>query len=428
MQIVLIVYYYPPINSSGGKRAEALSKYFVEFGHKVTVITPSKSRRDGEFSEEIPQGVNLIEMDCLGREHQSVDAGTDYEPMYSGRRSWKRRLKDLVMNFLGQIPDPRLPFSLSFLSPWLNVRARESLQQADIIIGSTPPWPMVLATLFCKWRFRKPSILDYRDHFSECHEMPGGVIAKWLERVIDHKLVRTADYVVCISEPMARYYNTITPNVTTILNGYDHEVINAARQSLPDRLSDQKVHIRYMGIISPGRIPHNILQALVMLRQRRPEFFNQLSFEFYGTASLVKDALEAKYPTIEDAFSFFDPVPYLDSMKKIIDADFLLFSETSSRKTLSAQGILTTKLFEYIGSGRPILADISIETLAGQFLNRCGAQHVIGQSPELFLAVFEEESFYKRHPDVVSEFSVSLSRKVQAAQYLKLISKIVETP
>lgn len=48
MHIVLIAYYYPPINSSGAKRAEALSKYFCAFGHHVTVITTRKTRADGD--------------------------------------------------------------------------------------------------------------------------------------------------------------------------------------------------------------------------------------------------------------------------------------------------------------------------------------------------------------------------------------------
>lgn len=428
MRIVLIVHYYPPINSSGAKRAEALSKYFTAFGHEVTVITPRKSRADGEFTEVVPSGVHLIEMDWLGRDRPSVAEGGQFEPMYSGKSSWKRQAKDWVMKKMGQIPDPRLPFSLSFLSPWLAEPAKLALSSADIVIGSTPPWPMVLAARICKWRFGKPCILDYRDHFSECHEMPGGPFAKWLEKIIDRRLVRSADHVVCISEPMSMYYGTIAPEVTTILNGYDHELIDAARANLPARNVDNKIRIRYMGIVSPGRVPHNLLQALVLLQQRSPQAFERLSIEFFGNAALIEEALQTQYPGIGSAFSFKAPVPYLTSMQKIIEADYLLFSETSSQRTLSAQGILTTKLFEYIGSGRPILGDISTETLAGRLLKRCGEQHVVGRSPELFLAAFENSAFYTRQPDVVSNVTVSLSRKAQALQYAELAAGIVGKP
>lgn len=425
MNIVLIAHYYPPINSSGAKRAEALSKYFTAFGHSVSVITPSKTRADGDFTEKVPNGVKLIELNWLGRERPSVHDGAKFEPMYIGKPSWKRRAKDWVMAKLGQVPDPRLPFAMSFLSPWLALRARRALQEADIVIGTTPPWPMVLAALLCKWRFGKRCILDYRDHFSECHEMPGGEFAKWLERVIDRRMVRSADHVVCISEPMSSYYRTLTPAVTTILNGYDHELLDDARLQAPKLSTDGKIRIRYMGTVSPGRVPHNVLRALVLLREQNPDAFARIRIEFFGNAALIQEALQTRYLGIESAFAFIPPVPYLKSLQKMIEADYLLFSETSSQQTLSAQGILTTKLFEYIGSGRPILGDISTETLAGGLLKRCGAQNIVGQSPDLFLAAFEDPAFYIRKPDTVSHLSTSLSRRAQAEQYIALAQDIV---
>lgn len=424
MRIVLIAHYYPPINSSGAKRAESLSKYFTALGHGVTVITTRKRRSDGEFTEQVPKGVQLVELDGFGREQPSVDAGGTFEPMYSDRPSWKRRLKDRVMVMFGQLPDPRLPFSLAFLFPWFAKRAEDAIRQADIVIGTTPPWPMALAALFCKLRFGKRCILDYRDHFSECHEMPGGRLAKWLEKVIDRRLVNAADHIVCISEPMSLYYRSLTPNVGTILNGYDHEILEEAR-AVAQIIQDGKVRIRYMGIVSPGRVPHNLLKAIIKLKSQRPELFNHLQFEFFGNAAIIQDIVENNYPEISKAFYFFSSVRYFESLKKIVEADYLLFSETSSIKTLSAQGILTTKLFEYIGSDRPILADISEDTLAGGLLRQCGEQHVVSQSSELFFNVISNPSFYKRKPDKKSPMSTSLSRKYQAIQYADLVQKIV---
>lgn len=424
MRIVLIAHYYPPINSSGAKRFESLSKYFTALGHDVTVITTRKHRTDGAFTEAAPNGVQVIELDGIGREKPSVDDGKIFEPRYASRPSWKRRLKDRVMAILGQVPDPRLSFALAFLSPWLAKRAKYAIQQADIVIGTTPPWPMVLAALLCKMRFGSRCILDYRDHFSECHEMPGGRFAKWLEKIIDRRLVNAADKIVCISDPMSRYYNSLTANVETILNGYDHDKMEIARAA-SRVIQDDKVRIRYMGAVSPGRVPHNILKASVALRAQQPELFDRLRFEFYGNAALIQDAVNNSYPEISSAFYFFSPVSYSESLKKIIEADYLLFSETSSNATLSAQGILTTKLFEYIGSDRPILADISAETLAGNLLSSCGGWHFISQSPEFFFNEISRQDFFERKSDYSSPVSMSLTRKYQADRYIDLISRIV---
>jgi hypothetical protein len=257
-----------------------------------------------------------------------------------------------------------------------------------------------------------------------CHEMPGSRFAKCLEKVIDRKLVNAADHIVCISDPMAQYYRSFALNVDTILNGYDHEILEEARAAC-QVIQDGQVRIRYMGSVSPGRIPHNVLKAVVELRTQKPELFDRLRFEFFGNAALIQNALKSIYPEIASAFYFFAPVSYLDSLKKTIEADYLLFSETSSKETLSAQGILTTKLFEYIGSGRPVLADISASTLAGDLLCKCGEQHIVSQSPEFLFNAISQTSFYEREPDQYSPQAASLSRKFQASKYANIIQKIV---
>lgn len=425
MQIVLIAHYYPPINSAGAKRAESLSKYFTSFGHEVTVLTTRKSRADGAFTESVPLGVRLIELNWAGREASSDKMVGDFEPRYSSAPSWMRRLKDRVMAVLGQIPDPRLPLAFAFLSPWFSKSAQEAIRKSDIVIGTTPPWPMILAAILCKFRFGARCILDYRDHFSECHEMPGGKVAKWLEKFIDRRLANAADHVVCISEPMSNYYRSFTPNVHTILNGYDSEIMDAALRAR-HILSDGMVRIRYMGNLSPGRIPHNVLRALIELRTMKPNLFQRLRFEIFGNSSLLHEVLLTVYPDILNAFSFFPPVHYFESLKKICEADYLLFSETSSKNTLSAQGILPTKLFEYIGSGRPVLGDISPDTLAGSLLLKSDDKHIVGDSSNVFLSAMLQATFYERIPDINSQMRASLSRQTQTLKYTELIRSKIE--
>ncbi len=423
--MVFIVHYFPPVNSSGAKRIEAISKYLATEGHSITVITTKKTSSDGAFTEVLPVGVNVIELSFLGRDANSAELDGTFEPMYTGKPSWRRRVKDFVLRVLGQIPDPRLSFALSFASPFLSKRAVRALSSADVVVGSAPPWPMLLAAVLCKKRYNVPCVLDYRDQFSECHEMPGGPFAKWLEKHIDRWLVSKADHIVTISDPMSSYYKTMTTDVTTIMNGYDHEVLNLARTTAVIKDSEVVV-IRYMGIVSPGRIPHNIFKALVKLKTTDPLKFSRFRFEFYGSSNLIGVAIRESYPSIGDAFSYFDAVPYLTSLRLIVESDYMLFAETSSKKTLSAQGILTTKLFEYIGSGRPVLADISSDTLAGSFLQRANAVNIVDDSEHSFFNTFCSDEFYQRKVDVISEFAYSLSRQSQAFQYAALIKNLTK--
>ena len=378
LKIVFIVHYFPPVNSSGAKRAEAMTKYLSALGHQLTVITTRKTSADGTFSEKPAPNVDVVELDRRGREARSVETRDRFEPRFGSRPSFKRRVANLVMRVCGQLPDPRLPFALSFANPWLAGRASSALREADIVVVSTPPWPMLLAGAIASRRFGVPCVMDYRDQFSGYHAMPGSGLAKWLERLVDRWLVRRAAHAVTISEPMARYYRAFAERVTTIMNGYDEELLDAMRGSRSAPRSDV-VAIRFMGSVAPESVPHNFLKALIELQQLQPERFARLSIEFYGTAKLIQDALDKRYPSIRSAFSFHPFVPYRQSLQLILEADFLLFSETSSKASLSAQGMYSTKLFEYIGSGRPVIADISTDTLAGTLLVEAGPPQYRGE-------------------------------------------------
>lgn len=99
----------------------------------------------------------------------------------------------------------------------------------------------------------------------------------------------------------------------------------------------------------------------------------------------------------------------------------MLFAETSSKNTLSAQGILTTKLFEYLGSGRPVLGDISDQALAGSFLKHGNKYNTVSVQEDVFFELFCTPDFYSRRENLISEFTHALSRQSQAFQYIDVI-------
>ena len=426
MRFVFIVHYFAPINSAGAKRVEALSKNLIALGHDVTIITTCKSSEDGPFTEVLPAGVNLIELDRMGRTRSSSQSGATYSPMYTGRSTWRRRTKDLVFRWFGQLPDPRLPFSLAFLNPWMSQKVKAALSRADIVIGSTPPWPMLLAALIVKWRFGVRCILDYRDHFSECHEMPGSKCAKYIEKQIDSLLVRASDYTVVISPPMATYYKRMTNDVEVIMNGFDENLMASAR-GLAASHNLNGILISHMGVISPGRVPHHVLSALTSLKNSNTKLFDKIHVHCYGSAALLEQVILEEYAEIRGAFRFFDQITYAESLIRMVSSDYLLFSETSSTATLSAQGILPTKLFEYLGAGRPIIADISPGTLAGSLIRKYGARSVIGDTVDFFVGQLSSEQFYKAYPSASLEICNDLTRKAGAIKYSELARRITSS-
>jgi hypothetical protein len=424
MKCIVIAHYFPPINSSGAKRFQYTTKYWVQSGVDVTVITTTKSSSDGDFTESVPKGVCLYEFSSLGRLKESFSDGKDFVPRYSDKKSIKRKIKDFVMNIFGQIPDPRLPFALSLFFRKLPIDLESRINDADYIIATTPPWSMLLAGVLLKIKYKKKLVIDYRDHFSYCHEMPGGWLAKKLEYYLDKWIVNNSDVVITISEPMKTYYSQFSKDVFVVTNGYDSESIDSARVIANDYENNEGVVIRYMGIVSEGRIPRSFISALNNLSKFDEAKLNKIRIEFFGNAALLKKYLDENYPNILKIFFFYDFVLYRESLKLMIESDYLLFSETSDLSNLSTQGILTTKLFEYLGSGRPVLADISPETLAGSLIKKTSTFSLVSNKENDFFTYISVDDFFKRKQTFVSDEVIAYTRKNQAEKYLEILKEL----
>ncbi|MGB3024315.1 glycosyltransferase [Paradevosia shaoguanensis] len=429
--IVIIAHYFPPINSSGAKRMEAMSKYFAKAGRNVTVISTTKLAGQGEFSEPFPDGVEVIELNWWGKVSPTPlsEVASETASQVHPRSAW-RRFKDLVMGMFGQLPDPRLPFALSFLRSRLSEPVSKALRNADVVLATTPPWPPLLAAVIAKRRFGSRIILDYRDQFSMCHEMPGGRFAKGIEIVVDRFLAKRGDALVAISPPMTDYYRPFNANCATILNGYDQERLDQAKAIncwSPRRAGDPLV-IRYLGLVSEGRIPQAMLAALSKKAADGTISPLSLQFEYYGEVGLMREHIDANHPELAPFFKFLPRVSYGRSLELAVTADYLLFAENSippkPGEMQSAQGILTTKLFEYLGSGRPIVAHVAPETLAGSFIAKA-AGNVVSVDERDFCELFSSKQFWTPGPGKVAPFVPSLSRASQADQYLRLLDDVV---
>lgn len=429
-KIVLLVHYFPPINSSGGKRMEAMAKYFARSGRDVVVITTRKSESDGEFTEAAPPNVKVIELDVFGRTTKSVRSRVPNKTVALDEKTLKRRIKNFVMRWLGQVPDPRLPWAAALAYPRLSPEVKGALSSANIIVATCPPWPPLLAAVLAKKRYKKPIVLDYRDQLSMCHEMPGGRFAKALELRLDHFLCHRADALVTISEPMAQYYSTFKKPVAVVLNGYDPEPLALAKAVSPWRpRSDGKpLVLRYLGLVSEGRIPRGLLKALDSAIQQGSVAPEAVKFEYYGEARLMHRFLQQKHPLLVGMFLFHQRVSYARAMELAVSADHLLFCENGvpplPGEDQSAKGILTTKLFEYLASGRPVLAHISPQTLAGSFIVRASCRHFVSESAADFGKLLQAPEFWNPSPVEEGPFVRTLSRASQADGYLQVLDAV----
>ena len=379
-KILVIAHYFSPLNSTGARRPEALVRFLTKNDYDVTVLTTLKSKETPTCNLN-EKNIRVIESSVTAtRVLLGLPKSKHIESIISGN-SWLIRLKhDFINPLLGQLPDPRLPFVISVLAKlilngmsgrkkfeWINL-----VRNADCIISTSPPWVChLLSVVLARW-LEIPLILDYRDQFSGNHMFSQRLT--WLEKRIDSYFCKSADLVVTVSEPMAEYYRSLTSkSVIVVMNGYeDHQFKKDGESIISASDTSNFTLIRYFGTITNDRLMSSLWIALAGMKN-----INKFRFEFYGDCNLLHLYLKEKFPSVLPIVAFSGSVPHADAINLMYKSDALLFSETSEKEHASQRGVLTTKLFEYLAIGKPIIGVVDEDTAAGVVLLRSGLGLII---------------------------------------------------
>jgi hypothetical protein len=105
------------------------------------------------------------------------------------------------------------------------------------------------------------------------------------------------------------------------------------------------------------------------------------------------------------------------------EADMLLFTETSDFSHASQRGVLTTKLFEYMASLKPIISIIDSSTIAGQIIEKSGLSFLLSNSKdEIENGLSDLNKLKNLKPNL--HYISSFSRKSQFTQLKNLLNEI----
>ncbi len=433
MKIIFLTHYFPPLNSSGARRIQSFANYLSLMGHQITVITTKKTNRDGSLTEEIPNYIRLFELNGFGKLSSS---STSRHRIKEGIGAVRNRsiFGKLLLQFkrslaktTGQLVDHRIFFALQFAFPWLDRSVQYELGSADIVMSTSPPWPVHLAGLIIKKRFSRPWVADYRDQFSGSHIQSGSPWFQKREIEMEQLLLKSANAVVAISGPMKEYYQQFHPSVFCIENGYEETLFI---KSFPadgsfasrDGFIPERLVIRYLGTITADRVPLAFFKALVSVNQKLGA---PIIAEFYGESSLLLKTISEKIPEVSPFIILCQQLAYSAAIDVMLNADALFFIETSDSSSHSSRGVLTTKLFEYLAARKPIIAEISEQTLAASYIKRAKADLVISEDIEEIESALLRLREGRLNLDRDEAFIQGLSRRLKAAELEKLFQKIV---
>jgi glycosyltransferase involved in cell wall biosynthesis len=336
-RILVVTYFHPPFPGGGGARWLAIAKYLRRAGHDVRVITTSAH---GSLPEDEAEGTvrtaDLAASGALRRvlRRPAIEAA-------AGGPNAKPPPTLLTRTF---VPDPHL---VSWV-PTALAAARRAIRERDVdcLITSGPPESTHLVGLALR-RSVGAWIADFRDGWSfEPLRDPFPTAAqRRLDLALERRVARRADAVLGATEPIARdLAERLGADGVHVPNGWDPDLEEDVARAQPAPLEEDVVNLVHTGTMSGGwgRDPRPLLEALERAG-------GGLRLVLAGRLDTEEERL-IRAPGLEGLVRHVGSVGRFEAVALQRRADALVL--VTSRNASEATG----KLFEYLASGRPVIA------------------------------------------------------------------------
>lgn len=369
MKILLVSYYFPPDLCAGAFRAQALADALIRQGNgqvELDVVTTDPNRY---------------------RSHQpdaSEAASDDY-------RVFRVALPENRWGFVGQVR------SFAAFARAAANKAPES--QYDVVVATSS---RLMTGALGAWLARRKGAayyLDIRDIFIDTirYVYPRAVVVplKGLLSRIERYAVSRAARVNLVSPGFLPYFRNIRPDIPYRLftNGIDDDF--AAESIPPETRPKGRVKIVYAGNIGHGQGLDRILPELAM------RLSDRASFTVIGDGS-TRSALMHRCDALGAPVAFVGPVAR-DQLLDYYDQADVLFLHLNDLPAFLK--VLPSKLFEYLATGKPVLA--GVDGYCSEFLKQqgegvaifrpCDVEGAVQAFGELKLAHYPRETFRKNY-------------------------------
>ena len=351
MKILLVSAFFPPNNIVASLRATSFAKYWTDAGEDVTVLTgvccelgmESVKRHDKyrvvEISYKVPKYLHTLRKQHKNSMHDIA--------FTKHKQSMLSKLKEKT----GIFGSVRMPDLTDY---WVKPARDWCLSQGpwDVVVSCSGPYTAHLTGLTVKLSGKaRHWVTDFRDLWVDNHLYKGLFPYTLRERKLQRQCLQHTDLATTVSQELADILKPQThADVNIIYNGFepdDYKTLNRDR-IFPD---DECIRIVYTGTLyRDGQDPSPILSAMRLLKKNDPQIAKRVKLITAGHGSEGWSQLALQYE-VADLIEIHAMVDHSDALRMQRDADALLLMDWKD----STAGVLTGKLFEYLGQRAPIL-------------------------------------------------------------------------
>lgn len=239
-KVLVVSYYFPPLNSIAAKRYGTMCKYFNEHGYEAYVLTTGISKSSylgAKHDLEVPMAAENI----LRINQNPLHAGIKLKSIF-----WLDALLKKCKI------ESRAILAGDFL--WYeNVRKKiklEGLKDIDIIIGTYGPIGNIYVAKYLSEKLGCPYIIDIRDLISEWREATKGYKRCFrIDNMVEKILLSSASGITVVTSGFKKIFEKKYPQIkiATIFNGWD----NMAFEKTGDT---QEKYLYYAGSLYEHRL------------------------------------------------------------------------------------------------------------------------------------------------------------------------------
>ena len=361
---LVILSYHGPEEAAAGIRAGRMARGCSIHGHRVVLVHGSDA--DGVYQWRDQITVRTFRRPSASRfRGEPLPALTkDHKPSVI-RSALGKNIKALANAVLQ--PDRGILAQERFVQTVCAAAARlKSTDPTPVVIASGPPWSTVLAGIEGARRLQVPLVVDFQDLWSNNPVARWPILARSRAQRWERHAIERAGGLVFVNEMVAAGYRARWPTVgsrpaTVVPIGFD-----GPPPSHMEIVPGKSFAIGYFGSLYRDRDFGALLDALESLRGQGFD----ARLKWYGEV-LGDHPIRAQLGRYVDsgAIELIGRVPH-DKVRPLMqECEWLLVVPSPAYPEE-----LTTKLYDYLDAGRPILALAAPGTLLERFLrlSRCG--------------------------------------------------------
>ncbi len=431
-KVLIITYYWPPSGGAGVQRSLKFVKYLPAFGIEPIVITVDPHQAtypiiDETLLKEVNDNVRVIRTRSFEPlKILSALKGKDTIPHGGFANNNKESITQKTLRFIRGnffLPDARAGWVRFAVKAASEVIEKENV---DTVFISSPPHSSQLVGLELKKKYKIRWIADMRDPWTDIyyyHDLLHTKYAAKRDAVYERQVLETADAVISVSDPINKLFlaksDKLKPEKFYVIpNGYDKDDFKFIEQK-----EKKKFQLTYVGTMADNYRPLTLFKAIKRLIDEFSLDKNTIGLTLVGSSANTLNTI-LQETQLETVTEFIPHVDHRSAIEFMQQADVLMLIIPDVE---NSEGILTGKLFEYLGAGKPIIGLGPTNGKAASIINECNAGKLVARNDTEELYLYLKELYLMKVENRKVEIKESSVEKYSRENLTKQLAGLIKS-